>query len=290
MSTFDTFRRKASHVAGNVVDKGSEILASGKVKLSIAKEKHAVEELYYKIGSETYRHYKDTDEIPAFLVALFDEVEMRLNRMEELKNKDVQNNKEEVPFAHYESLFRDLDPEAAAARCGVPYENGMFTVTLLGETYQIAWPEYAITAENPKAFALKNIPTQTFLLRYLLEGKKAGPWMSFKTFREMPWGELYISPYTGRVLTRAAFTFGTRVGKFAEACEKMGGARVEHGDAGYEFDFLGGYRMQIMVYAGDDEFPPSSQVLYSDNFETGFSAEDRVVAGDILISSIKNNF
>ena len=152
------------------------------------------------------------------------------------------------------------------------------------------WPEYTISADNPKAFGLKNIPTQTFLLRYLLEGKKAGPWLSFKTFREMPWGELYISPYTGRVLTRAAFTFGTRVGKFAEACEKMGGARVEHGDAGYEFELLPGYRMQIMVYAGDDEFPPSSQVLYSDNFETGFSAEDRVVAGDILISSIKNNF
>ena len=60
-----------------------------------------------------------------------------------------------------------------------------------------------------------------------------------------------------------------------------------HGDAGFQFDFLGGYRMQIMVYAGDDEFPPSSQVLYSDNFETGFAAEDRVVAGDILISAIK---
>ena len=81
-----------------------------------------------------------------------------------------------------------------------------------------------------------------------------------------------------------------RVGKFAAACEAMGGARVEHGDAGYEFELLPGYRMQIMVYAGDDEFPPSSQVLYSDNFETGFSAEDRVVAGDILISSIKNYF
>ena len=172
----------------------------------------------------------------------------------------------------------------------MPFEKGAFTVTLLGEAYVITWPEYTISADNPKAFGLKNIPTQTFLLRYLLEGKKAGPWLSFKTFREMPWGELYISPYTGRVLTRAAFTFGTRVGKFAEACEKMGGARVEHGDAGYEFELLPGYRMQIMVYAGDDEFPPSSQVLYSDNFETGFSAEDRVVAGDILISSIKNNF
>ena len=137
--------------------------------------------------------------------------------MAELNKKDVQNNKEEVPFAHYEARFRELDPEEAAQRCGVKFENGAFTVTLLGDEYVITWPEYTISADNPRAFARKNIPTQTFLLRYLLEGKKAGPWLSFKTFREMPWGELYISPYTGRVLTRAAFTFGTRVGKFAAA-------------------------------------------------------------------------
>ena len=42
-----------------------------------------------------------------------------------------------------------------------------------------------------------------------------------------------------------------------------------------------------MIYAGDEEFPPSSQILYSDNFASAFSAEDRVVAGDILISAIR---
>ena len=199
----------------------------------------------------------------------------------------VQNNKEEVPFAHYEEKFAALDPAEASKRCGVPFADGRFTVTLLGTNYEIRWPEYAISSDTEGAFALKNLPCQTFLLRFLLEGRAAEPSGSYKTFREMPWGEMYIGPYTGRVLTRAAFTFGTRVEKFRAACEAMGGARVEHGDAGYEFELLPGYRMQIMVYAGDDEFPPSSQVLYSDNFETGFAAEDRVVAGDILISAIK---
>ena len=199
----------------------------------------------------------------------------------------VENHKEEVPFAYYCEKFAEMDAQEAVQRLGLTPENGEFTVTLLGADYHIAHPAYALRADEG---ALVSLPAQTFLLRYLLEGKPAAPCADFKTFREMPWGELYISPYTGRVLTRAAFTFGTRVGKFAEACEKMGGARVEHGDAGYEFELLPGYRMQIMVYAGDDEFPPSSQVLYSDNFETGFSAEDRMVAGDILISSIKNNF
>ena len=199
----------------------------------------------------------------------------------------VQNNKEEVPFAHYEEKFAALDPAEASKRCGVPFADGRFTVTLLGTKYEIRWPEYAISSDTEGAFALKNLPCQTFLLRFLLEGRAAEPSGSYKTFREMPWGEMYIQPYTGRVLTRAAFTFGTKVAKFAAACEKMGAIRLPHGDAGYQFDFLGGYRMQIMVYAGDDEFPPSAQVLYSDNFESGFAAEDRVVAGDLLITSIK---
>jgi len=134
------------------------------------------------------------------------------------------------------------------------------------------------------------LPVQTFLLRYLLEGKNI-PWRgAWKTFREMPWGELYIQPYTGRVLTRAAFTFGTRIAKFRTASEKLEYRKLPHGDAGYQFRFLGDYHIQLMVWEGDDEFPPNAQVLYSDNFEKGFAPEDRVVAGDILISAIKALF
>ena len=96
-------------------------------------------------------------------------------------------------------------------------------------------------------------------------------------------------PYTGRVLTRAAFTFGTRLAAFRAAAEKMGASPVAHGDAGYQFELIGGYKMQILAWEGDEEFPPNAQVLYSDNFAEGFAAEDRVVAGDILITTIKAN-
>ena len=198
----------------------------------------------------------------------------------------IENHKEEVPFSHYEELFRALDPAAAVERTGVKWDGKEFYVNLLGREFAIAHPEYAIRAVD--GGVLPPLPTQTFLLRYLLEAKAivwGGEW---KTFREMPWGELYIKPYTGRVLTRAAFTFGTRVQKFREACEKMGAEPVSHGDAGFLFDLIGGYQMQILVWEGDDEFPPNAQILYSDNFAEGFAAEDRVVAGDILISVIKS--
>lgn len=200
----------------------------------------------------------------------------------------VENHKEEIPFAHYENLFRALEPADALKRLGGVKWNGKeFYVNLLGREYAIAHPDYAIRALD--GGALPALPVQTFLLRYLLESRDV-PWNgSWKTFREMPWGEMYIKPYTGRVLTRAAFTFGTRLDAFRAACVKMGAVPVPHGDAGFLFDFLGSFQMQVLVWAGDEEFPPSAQVLYSDNFASGFAAEDRVVAGDILISTVKAN-
>ena len=200
---------------------------------------------------------------------------------------EIENHKEEVPFAHYEVLFRALNPQEVLSRLpDTQWDGAEFTLRLLGREFAIAHPGYAIRALD--GGALPPLPAQTFLLRYLLESKDVVWQGQWKTFREMPWGEMYIKPYTGRVLTRAAFTFGTRVAAFKAAAEKMGAVPLKHGDAGYQFDLIGPYRMQIMVWEGDDDFPPNAQVLYSDNFAEGFAAEDRVVAGDILISTIKS--
>lgn len=200
----------------------------------------------------------------------------------------VENHKEEVPFSFYEEKFRALQPENVLNRLpGVTWDGKEFTLTLLGRDFAISHPDYAIRALD--GGTLPPLPTQTFLLRYLLESRDVAWKGEWKTFREMPWGEMYITPYTGRVLTRAAFTLGTRIGKLRTAAEKMGAEPVPHGDAGFRFTLVGGYEMQILVWEGDEEFPPSAQVLYSDNFAEGFAAEDRVVAGDILISTLKAN-
>ena len=128
----------------------------------------------------------------------------------------IENHKEEVPFAHYCERFAALDPQEAAARTGTPFENGAFRITLLGHPYRITHPEFSISGEG--GTALKSLPAQTFLMRWLLEGKQTAGSRDFLTFREMPWGELYIQPFTGRVLQRAAFSFGTRLEAFRAAC------------------------------------------------------------------------
>ena len=128
---------------------------------------------------------------------------------------EIVNHKEEIPLAHYQARFQASNPREIQERLpGAAFDGEAFSLTLLGKEYRIAHPDGTVTAADASEPPL---PTQTFLLRYLLEVKEVSWGGGWKTFREMPWGEMYIKPYTGRVLTRAAFTFGTRLDAFRAA-------------------------------------------------------------------------
>lgn len=201
----------------------------------------------------------------------------------------VENNKEMVPFEHYVSRFAQMDPEEAAQRCAVPFdpETGVFTLRLLYVDYEVNWPKFSIRSKDERGIALKSLPAQMLLIRYLLEGKASRGSGRFVTYREMPWGDVYLKPFTGRCLTRAAFTFGTRIQAFKAAIEKIPAMPLSNGDAACQIEIMPGYDVRIIVWEGDDEFPPNAQILFSDNFPEAFSAEDRTVVGDIFITDLK---
>ena len=197
------------------------------------------------------------------------------------------NQKEEAPFAFYKERFTAADPAEISARLGLPFENGGFSVTLLGTTYRISHPDCVFSADREDALGVTSLTVQVLLLRLLLLGKPAPETEDFKSFSELPWGEVYQKPFSGRILNRAAFTFGTRLDDFRRAAEKLGGKPISEGDAAYEFRFTENYRLRLILWEADDEFPPSAQLLYSANFPLGFSADDRVIAAETLLNSLK---
>ena len=83
-----------------------------------------------------------------------------------------------------------------------------------------------------------------------------------------------------------AWKFNGNPELFKQAAEALGGKPVGHADAGFQFDFIDDYRLIFYLWAGDDEFPPNSQIEYSDNFAAGFTAEDSVVTAELMISAI----
>jgi len=76
-------------------------------------------------------------------------------------------------------------------------------------------------------------------------------------------------------------------GKDSAALEKLPVIPLKYGDVSSQIEVMPGYEIRLIVWEGDEEFPPNSQILFSDNFPQAFSAEDRTVVGDVVISDIK---
>ena len=203
------------------------------------------------------------------------------------------DSKERLPWEHYLSQYQEADPKEIAERLGISYdeEQKYFTLKFLGTVYQISWPDFQVTheADDMGFYPLETMTyARTLTIRFLLNGAKASGTGKFKTYREMPWGEVYLRQFDGRCIKRLAFSYGNRIKDFQAIMEHMHCVPVKHGDIAYQLEIFPDYLVQMILWEGDDEFPPSSQILFSDNFPVSFQAEDMAVMGDVIIGSLKS--
>ena len=175
------------------------------------------------------------------------------------------DNKERIPLEHYLSEYRNIDPKEAAERCGVEYdeEKQQFHIRLMGFRYLVDFPEFAVHKEDENeegAFLLLDmVPAKIIVLRFLISAQVVKSSGKYLTYREVPWGEVYFRQFEGRCLMRLKFGFGFKLDKFAEGMEKIPGVKkLSLGDVSYEFEFINGLHVRFILWAGDEEFPPSS--------------------------------
>lgn len=202
----------------------------------------------------------------------------------------MQDNKTRVPLEHYKALYAALNPGDAAVRAGACFDAtaGRFALMVLGRPLYATWPEFALSsAEAGCPKALLGSAAQILVIRYLLEGVHAPFSGKFLSYRELPWGAVYDANFQGRCVKRLAFAFGNKAEAFARACERLGGTPCSGGDAAYELAFLKNARLKLILYRGDDEFPPSAQILFSDNTALAFTAEDLAAVGDVVIGALR---
>ena len=197
---------------------------------------------------------------------------------------EVVNNKEGRPLAYYLEKFRETHAAAVAARCGLPLDEaqGAVRMTLLGETYSVSHPDFTVVGPAPLTDA-----ERILLLRYLVDGQYAMPSGQYLTYREFPWGEVYLQQFTGRCVKRFAFSYGAKPELLCRIMEHLPAKRLARSDCGWEVELMPGLGVQLLLWLADEEFPPNAQILFSDNFRYAFTAEDLANAGDILLNRMK---
>lgn len=204
----------------------------------------------------------------------------------------AKDSKEQRPYEYYLKTYQEIDPKEISERTGFFYdeEKKVFTVVFMGSTYEISFPDYKISHKEDEkgVYPLEEaMNAKIFMVRYLSEKAKTLSSGKFLTYREVPWGEVYFRQFQGRCLMRLAFSYGNKLEAFKKVMTAMGAKPLEQGDCAFELEFMEGFFIRLILWEGDDEFPPSSQILFSDNFAVTFAAEDLAVAGDIGINMMK---
>ena len=184
-----------------------------------------------------------------------------------------------IPLEHYMGLLKEASPDEISGRTGLSHDNGKFTLTILGETKTITLPDFDDEGWGDRWKILFG--------RYLMEGWKIRPMGEFITYSQLPWGEVYNEKFRQRCILRLAGTFGTRIEVFKEKCEKNHAVPIESSGCGYEFPLLDGLKVRFILWEGDEDFPASAQILFSDNFPDAFTAEDSVVVCEYILSQMK---
>ena len=167
------------------------------------------------------------------------------------------DSKERMPWEHYTEEFQKADPAEIAGRLSIPYdeETKQLTLKFLGTVYHISWPGFQVTHEKDDMgfYPLEEMHYAKILtIRFLLNGNNSQGSGRFKTYREMPWGEVYLRQFDGRCIKRLAFTYGNRLKDFKGIMEHIHAAPVDHGDIAYQVEIFPGYLIQMILWEGDE--------------------------------------
>ncbi|MEG0377646.1 MAG: DUF3786 domain-containing protein, partial [Eubacterium sp.] len=174
---------------------------------------------------------------------------------------------------------------AEKSTCPYDGEKGLFTVTLMGQMYKVKYPEGDVLLADEKEF--DDYKSMTMILRYLLNAQGMPPMGTTVAYRDISGGNHYFKSFEGRCLKRFAFTFNYDVKGLKHAMEKLKAEPKSFGDLSYCFEFIDNMYLTVILWLGDDEFPPEAQILFDRNITSGFDAEDLAVMGDIFIPALK---
>lgn len=166
-------------------------------------------------------------------------------------------------YAYQEALkeFMAGDPLLMSEKSEAVYqpETKTFSLNYCNRIYQLNHQTGLIHAPAEQELALSD---QILLYQYLVQASGfplAGKWISYL---ELPNGEHHYVPFKLEAMEPLAKTFGYNLAAFKLAAQKLGGTEVKMGHAGYVIPALPRIPLAVALWEGDEEFPPSANVIF----------------------------
>lgn len=178
------------------------------------------------------------------------------------------------------------DPAALAKAAGVElsFKSGHaeLIVPFLGTNYLVRLhPETEIRKDGSTEEV--SLPDRILIAHYLLGagGKKLTG--NLITFRQVTDGQFYFDAFQRRARDPLLNFFGNNGKLFVECSRMMKASPVSNGDFGMEFQVFPHVSVQLVLWKGDEEFPPDATILFDESIQRNLSAEDIAVMSGSLV-------
>ncbi len=181
---------------------------------------------------------------------------------------------ESLSAASFEALVQRSGFES----CG----EKMFRVPFLNRVYGVSFPDLEFKDELAGE---KDVPIQeqVLILHYLMNTRTSETAGKRIAYREIPGASFYFSAFVKRAIDPLKNVFGRNIAGLLKASEQLRGIPVEIGDAGFEFRLFPHISLQLLVWAGDEEFPPEANILFEENIGELLSPEDAAWLAGMLV-------
>ena len=187
------------------------------------------------------------------------------------------------------SSIQGMNLEERARKAGANYEKGKggekITLQFFSEPYHIQFPQIEFHSPSKKVVSLV---TRILLLHYLIRADGnplTGKWVAYK---DIPGGFLYAGVFSRRVTEPLQRRFGKSAKSFKETGIQSRGESVEIGDASFILHAFPCVPLQYVLWEGDEEFPPSVQLLFDASVDHYLTLEDMVVLGQVTAGRLIN--
>jgi hypothetical protein len=177
--------------------------------------------------------------------------------------------------------LREGDPDLLAGFADIRIEREgdgktFFLIPFLSDRVAVEWPDFTFRSAHTN----QDLPAQQqILLLHYLQGAWAskgvrvtGEWIAFQ---DLPDGRFYLDAFKRRAKIPLVQIFGDKPEKLVETATAAYGAKpADQGDISVIVPALPLVPVALVLWKGDEEFPPDGNILFDRSISRIFSAED----------------
>jgi len=145
--------------------------------------------------------------------------------------------------------------------CKYDDKNKFYTLSVWGDEYAVYPHEFKIDRMTNN-FQSPHDLFYLFIIYYLLKSKEieiSNEWISEK---DIPGGVTFFRGPHKIPTHLISNRYSNNIKEFRKRCEQLHGIPLDMADAAYSFKITSHISVAVLYWAGDDDFPPESKILY----------------------------